>query len=316
MPRLEPKKIPRVIYHYCSLDTFNAIITNKTLRLSDITKSNDSKELIFIKPKIEEIFMAAYKAESAKYFKNTVSEELWKEQITYYVSDWFDEKYTHFACYVMCFSGERDLLSQWRGYANDGKGVSIGFNSNALKQLIAGKEKVLSLNIVIYDKKTQRAKIRNIADNTIKAIKSKIVDERISDNALTEILNSAFTDLFDLAAICKNGFFREEGEYRICYRVDRTSVLNTNEGADFDLNKFSSFKPFKFLMKDNIISSYIDLCFEKAIKNNLHIIRDITTGPKCNVKSSEIRLLLLANGIDFHYQDGDIEIKESEGSYR
>lgn len=31
------------IYHYCSLETFNTIINNKTLRASDITKSNDIK---------------------------------------------------------------------------------------------------------------------------------------------------------------------------------------------------------------------------------------------------------------------------------
>lgn len=70
------------------------------------------------------------------------------------------------------------------------------------------------------------------------------------------------------------------------------------------------------MIKDNIISSYTDLCFEKAIKNNMHIVRNITTGPKCNVKPAEIRLLLSVNQIDIHYKDGDIEIKESEGSYR
>lgn len=34
----------RVIYHYCSINTFDSIMRNKTIRLSDITKSNDSKE--------------------------------------------------------------------------------------------------------------------------------------------------------------------------------------------------------------------------------------------------------------------------------
>ena len=57
MSRLGPKEIPKTIYHYCSLETFNSIITNKTLRLSDITKSNDSKELIYIRPFIKEEFL-------------------------------------------------------------------------------------------------------------------------------------------------------------------------------------------------------------------------------------------------------------------
>lgn len=29
--------------------------------------------------------------------------------------------------YAACFSEEKDLLSQWRGYANNGAGVAIGF---------------------------------------------------------------------------------------------------------------------------------------------------------------------------------------------
>jgi hypothetical protein len=30
--------------------------------------------------------------------------------------------------YIACFSENGDSLSQWRAYANDGKGVAIGFN--------------------------------------------------------------------------------------------------------------------------------------------------------------------------------------------
>ena len=32
------------IYHYCSLDTFAQIIKNKTIRLSDLNKTNDYME--------------------------------------------------------------------------------------------------------------------------------------------------------------------------------------------------------------------------------------------------------------------------------
>lgn len=38
------------IYHYCSLDVFKKIILGSSLRLTDITKSNDSMELQVIIP--------------------------------------------------------------------------------------------------------------------------------------------------------------------------------------------------------------------------------------------------------------------------
>lgn len=33
-----------IIYHYCSLDTFVQIVKNKTIRLSDLDKTNDFME--------------------------------------------------------------------------------------------------------------------------------------------------------------------------------------------------------------------------------------------------------------------------------
>lgn len=32
------------IYHYCSLETFSQIVKNKTIRLSDLNKTNDYME--------------------------------------------------------------------------------------------------------------------------------------------------------------------------------------------------------------------------------------------------------------------------------
>ena len=42
MPNLlTASTLPDVVYHYCSVDTFYQFITNHSLRLSDIDKSND-----------------------------------------------------------------------------------------------------------------------------------------------------------------------------------------------------------------------------------------------------------------------------------
>ena len=34
--------------------------------------------------------------------------------------------------YVCCFSKERDSLSQWRGYAADGTGLSLGIDASSI----------------------------------------------------------------------------------------------------------------------------------------------------------------------------------------
>ena len=46
--RIRPKKV----YHYCSLETFFSIFSNSTIRLSNISKSNDTEEITYLLPKI------------------------------------------------------------------------------------------------------------------------------------------------------------------------------------------------------------------------------------------------------------------------
>lgn len=38
------KIMSKSIYHYCSLETFSQIVKNKTIRLSDLNKTNDYME--------------------------------------------------------------------------------------------------------------------------------------------------------------------------------------------------------------------------------------------------------------------------------
>ena len=42
-------KIPKTLYHYCSLDTFLNIIRNSSIWLSDVKKSNDGKEMAWFR---------------------------------------------------------------------------------------------------------------------------------------------------------------------------------------------------------------------------------------------------------------------------
>ena len=49
-----------IVYHYCNLNTFYSIILNKTLRLSDITKSNDQLEITWANNIIRKAFSNSY----------------------------------------------------------------------------------------------------------------------------------------------------------------------------------------------------------------------------------------------------------------
>ena len=45
---------------------------------------------------------------------------------------WYDDYIT----YAICFSERGDSLSQWRGYADDGSGVCIGFRADRISGML------------------------------------------------------------------------------------------------------------------------------------------------------------------------------------
>lgn len=56
------------------------------------------------------------------------------------INDLLKEKSKKIKRYIFCFSGDGDLLSQWRAYADDGKGISIGFKKSGIKEFLKGIE--------------------------------------------------------------------------------------------------------------------------------------------------------------------------------
>jgi hypothetical protein len=60
---------------------------------------------------------------------------------------------TH-SSYITCFSRKGDLLSQWRAYGDDGRGVSIGFDSKLLYKVDSRKNDIY-VEDVLYDKEKQ-----------------------------------------------------------------------------------------------------------------------------------------------------------------
>lgn len=50
--------------------------------------------------------------------------------------------------FCVCFSESKDKLSQWRGYAQDGKGIAIGFDRGVLEELNQISELIFIINIL------------------------------------------------------------------------------------------------------------------------------------------------------------------------
>ena len=84
-----------IVYHYCNLNTFYSIILNKTLRLSDITKSNDQLEITWANNIIRKAFSNSYN-ELKDEIKNRLKKEDYMIRVEEKIALYFERKRLNF----------------------------------------------------------------------------------------------------------------------------------------------------------------------------------------------------------------------------
>lgn len=182
-----------MIYHYCGKEVFEKIVETKIIWLSDITKMNDEGEYKSGFQIINDIL------KSYSDVDETIATEMSPNNIN-----------NTFKVLVSCFSRDGDVLSQWRAYADDGHGFSIGFDMEMIKQHhlfnrylekmepISGKISFISVN---YDRSEFEREVRQLI-KTYKDSKSPIKFKLLS------------RALMYMAIRYKDSFFKEEQEVR------------------------------------------------------------------------------------------------------
>jgi hypothetical protein len=268
-----------LIYHYCSVETFYAIICNKKLWLSDSSYMNDKYEIIWTNNVVLEVI------ETLKYRFQDNQEKLTK-------LDEFKEIYNSLENkkhYFISFSQDGDLLSQWRGYGDDAYGVSIGFEINNVykKEHLAGQIGD-ELNIITPDKDLGYEYI----DYNIHASIEKGILDILSDNSIYHLWSVI---LKESATASKHPSFQEEQEVRITY---------THED---NFSKDERLSDKKFRAKNGELIPYYEFDFTR---DESLLINNIVLGSKCKLNESDLSDFLKSNGFE------DIDIIRSESSYR
>ncbi len=298
-----------LVFHYCSVETFFSIITNKTLRLSDVVKSNDNLEVMWIK----KVLLNMIKEETLLYenfnerIRNAISEEAYKDKVKEKIDCFFDRKEVKSKFFAICFSGSEseDMLSQWRGYGDDGRGVAIGFNRKILEKTqkrFAYNNDGLQIKFkeVEYEEEAQKKKIREFWKDQINIANASL--ERLEvDFELWMV--QCFYKLYLEAIFMKSSFFKEENERRIVYEKGNQNNIENNT----DLKNKMQIKEGKVTIRNGNIVEYYDLDISKLLDG---FIKKIILGPKCKVEEEDIHMLLKKFGYE------NVDVVWSKGSYR
>jgi hypothetical protein len=210
-----------------------------------------------------------------------------------------------------CMSEEGDLLSQWRAYADNGAGVSIGFDSDYLAKLGNLKRDRndpvgAHLTKVEYDLEEQVKLVAEHADEILK---------RVSDGALrfptlltseedtqswrqkSERMGLHFIFFYFFLFRLKNPAFIEEREWRVIshiFHTDRDSTVSELAKMEFKAGA------------DRIVP-FVRIALESLSEP---AINEIVLGPRNATPELVVEALLVKYGWS------NVKVRKSKASYR
>lgn len=314
--------IPDVVYHYCSVETFFQIITNHTLRLSDIEKTNDFMEkkwaiqqcLQYIESNLNN---PDYPCSECPEAASALLREM-KLQFQQYNT----------MILAACFSAKRDLLSQWRGYGENGCGVCIGISSGtefmeafhraqhylALK----GSMQPLPSGLLFHSIQYTTEEIQTACMQQF-CIYVQLVPLRMSpQDAASQLVHM----IYPVLPFFKSYAFSEEAEWRCVYYPElpfppyenetfdekQFQQLLSSQTREQQLDHFRMLPLDYRLRKDNLVP-YRDVWFDTSGRQ---FIQSVTIGPKCPLDRETVKLFLER----YHVPVNVRNIYLSEVSYR
>lgn len=315
------KKNIKTLYHYCTLESFLSIFRNSSIWLSDVQKSNDRREMEWFRQAYYDYILEKYEKSADEDIKkiceiifslaaNDGFEKCPSWLIPAAKSNSKEIVDTLFSLrtYAFCLSEMPDSLGQWRGYANDGKGVAIGFSREYLSGITGYGLRCPKFNFLLGDI-SYRKDLNSLFD--------KMFDLHDKTKIEEFVMHSIF-DLTHASALYKHPSFKEEKEWRVIYSMEDIEVTK-NELSFFDFEKLSSEKynlnfeapTIDYIAKDSNIVPHIEI----KIKNLNKAIDSIIIGPKCDVSERDIRHVLVKTGAIDSFKDNSIKIIRSDSSY-
>ena len=301
------KEFPKLdtIYHYTNLNNFISIVENQTLYSTNISFLNDKRE-----------------------YKHGVDLLLSRIDILKnggFSPDILDMLVTHIDLiykserYVTCFSKNGDLLSQWRAYANNGKGIAIGFESMMIEKKM---NLYLQRKHVIYDVKEQTEFLDELIKIIINFFEEYIEIFDWAEYGYEWLVTNAIIEYLDIILSgYKDPSFFEEQEYRLEYVIDGRVNKKKHVEINYRATETQIIPYIKFISEyrqteiDKAKGRYDDIDINDdeifSFKRKLPI-KEIIIGPSLDYEMNKLGIeeLLKSNGYD------DVIIKKSTIPYR
>lgn len=238
----------KYLYQYRTLDGFWSILTSDSFWATNARFSNDTEEQ---KLGIELI--------NRFFHSNDTEVEINSGDMGGLLED----------CYIICFCGDDDKLSQWRGYAAEG-GVSIGFDFSTIRPYYICTDME---ELKLYNECIQVTYLaRDIPEVTFKQV-FDYSKNQLNSQESSEIVKA-------IIPIIKHYGFNEENEYRLVFsgkrlnrfvqyknaKGEKIPYIVVKAGSKNKRKRVALRFPFQMDNKDEIIAR-----IKKELYKKLHI---------------------------------------------
>jgi hypothetical protein len=136
----KPSDVPEIVYHYTDASGLMGMLTYNKIWATDYRFLNDKSEIAHTRQEVRKIISS--KLEESK---DDILTKLYGEILRY------QDKPRKSDVFVFSLSKERDDLSQWRGYAREGLGFTVGFCAETLGKISEPDDATFAFLKVEYD---------------------------------------------------------------------------------------------------------------------------------------------------------------------
>lgn len=283
------------LYHYCSVQAFHAIIQSRSVHLSSLSLSNDSQEGKLVAKTIARL--AKNDGLSPSVIENLQHSIATLENILDGLG--------------FCLSEKGDLLSQWRGYATDATGFSIGFSKDYLEKLSEYKRSAEESGFHLYKVAYSMADQERLVEPTYTETKLLIKDGALDFFKPTTLLATYLPTDPESEKKMKQKYF----EYRMTMLPLMTELFLLKNETFKEECEWRLISPLVKIMED--ICQFRTIAdrlvpYRKFELANLGIspIKEVILGPKNKTPCFVVEKFLHQNGFL------DVRVSESAASYR
>lgn len=258
------------LFHYCSMESLYGILDSLTLRLTSVRYMNDSKEISWLYEHAKNVVL-----QRMRHHSNNDESKLSKVLLEHCDYLYLDDSYfPNYFC--ACFSRKGDSLSQWKAYADDGRGVAIGFNRDYLTRFT--NQRLTRLQRVDYDIESEVLSLEREMKEAYSRMENS--SKTLMEHQIETIARETCNQWDERAPFCKNPGFEEENEFRLVHlRLMLRQAIHESE-----------FEPLKFCHRDGVIVPFLEL----PLDPDASPISRIVLGPRNRAEHNRSAIMDLA----------------------